>query len=97
MLKLLCSLCIRLVKFVTSQVIFDRFKLQQENLMISSYRIRLCTTFEEFTAWSMFYFAAASFSEMSRRLYGDTWSRGFLLSQDQRFVAAMQAGLKAGL
>jgi tetracycline 7-halogenase / FADH2 O2-dependent halogenase len=45
--------------------------------------------FEDFTAWSMFYFAAASFSEMSRRLHGDAWSRGFLLKNDDRFVAAM--------
>lgn len=58
--------------------------------------------FEDFTAWSMFYFAAASFSELSRRLHGDAWSRGFLLSQDERFVAAMgalspKAGLKVDL
>jgi len=62
--------------------------------------------FEAFTAWSMFYFAAASFSEMCRRLHGDSWSRGFLLSQDERFVAAMRglsparprpADLKVGL
>jgi tetracycline 7-halogenase / FADH2 O2-dependent halogenase len=46
--------------------------------------------FEDFTAWSMFYFAAASFSEMSRRLHGDTWSRGFLLARDERFVHAMR-------
>lgn len=42
--------------------------------------------FDDFTAWSMFYFAAASFSEMSRRLHGDTWSRGFLLAQDETLV-----------
>ena len=42
--------------------------------------------FEDFTAWSMFYFAAASFSEMSRRLHGDTWSRGFLLAHDETLV-----------
>ena len=68
--------------------------------------------FEDFTAWSMFYFAAASFSELSRRLHGDGrlghrslgegGSRGFLLSQDERFVAAMnrlspKADLKVGL
>ena len=46
--------------------------------------------FEDFTAWSMFYFAAASFSEMSRRLHGDEWSRGFLFAADNRFVTAMR-------
>jgi FADH2 O2-dependent halogenase len=46
--------------------------------------------FEQLTAWSMFYFAAASFSEMSRRLHGDGWSRGFLLREDDRFSAAMR-------
>ena len=45
--------------------------------------------FEDFTAWSMFYFAAASFSEMSRRLHGDTWSRGFLFAGDDRLRRAM--------
>ena len=45
--------------------------------------------FEDFTAWSMIYFAAASFSEMSRRLHGDSWSRGFLLAHDERFAHAM--------
>ncbi len=46
--------------------------------------------FAEFTAWSMFYFAAASFSEMSRRLHGDEWSRGFLFAADDRLVTAMR-------
>jgi FADH2 O2-dependent halogenase len=60
-------------------------------------------TFEDFTAWSMFYFAAASFSELSRRLHGDGGlGRGFLLSQDERFVTSMRdlypkADLKVGL
>lgn len=46
--------------------------------------------FEEFTSWSMFYFAAASFSEMSRRLHGDQWSRGFLCASDADLVTAMR-------
>ena len=46
--------------------------------------------FEAFAAWSMFYFAAASFSEMSRRLHGDQWSRGFLFASDNRLVASMR-------
>ena len=46
--------------------------------------------FEDFTAWSMCYFAAASFSEMSRRLHGDSWSRGFLFAGDDRFANAMR-------
>jgi hypothetical protein len=46
--------------------------------------------FADFTAWSMFYFAAASFSEMSRRISGDNWSRGFLLAEDDHFVDAMR-------
>jgi FADH2 O2-dependent halogenase len=45
--------------------------------------------FDEFAAWSMFYFAAASFSELSRRLHGDTWSRGFLLAGDDAIRSAM--------
>jgi tetracycline 7-halogenase / FADH2 O2-dependent halogenase len=36
--------------------------------------------FADFTAWSMFYFAAASYSEMARRLHGDAWSRPFLFA-----------------
>ncbi len=47
--------------------------------------------FDDFSAWSMFYFAAASFSEMSRRLHGDAWSRGFLFANDDRFVRQMHA------
>jgi FADH2 O2-dependent halogenase len=46
--------------------------------------------FDEFAAWSMFYFAAASHSELSRRLHGDRWSRGFLAAQDERLVNAMR-------
>jgi hypothetical protein len=37
----------------------------------------------------MFYFAAASFSELSRRLHGDAWSRGFLLAGDDAITSAM--------
>jgi flavin-dependent dehydrogenase len=47
--------------------------------------------FDAFAAWSMFYFAAASFSEMSRRLSGDGWSRGFLLANDEALTTAMAA------
>jgi FADH2 O2-dependent halogenase len=43
--------------------------------------------FEQFTAFSMFYFAAASFSEMARRL--DRPSPGFLFAADARFRADM--------
>jgi tetracycline 7-halogenase / FADH2 O2-dependent halogenase len=44
--------------------------------------------FEMFTAYSMFYFAAASFSEMARRLNADV-TRGFLGAADVDFSAAM--------
>ncbi|HVZ22981.1 MAG TPA: tryptophan 7-halogenase [Vicinamibacterales bacterium] len=44
--------------------------------------------FASFTAFSMFYFAAASYSEMARRL--DRPSRGFLCADDEAFVAAMR-------
>lgn len=44
--------------------------------------------FASFTAFSMFYFAAASFSEMARRLGRP--SRGFLCADDEAFVAAMR-------
>jgi FADH2 O2-dependent halogenase len=47
--------------------------------------------FEDFTAWSMFYFAAASYSELSRRLHGDRWSRGFLAAHDERLIESMRA------
>ena len=43
--------------------------------------------FESFAAYSMFYFGAASFGEMARRL-GQP-SRGFLLAQDETFAASM--------
>jgi len=46
--------------------------------------------FARFTAYSMFYFAAASFSEMSRRLHGDGWSRGFLCVRDETFANALR-------
>jgi FADH2 O2-dependent halogenase len=46
---------------------------------------------EAFVPWSMFYFAAASFSEMSRRLHGDDWSRGFLFANDPALTGAMAA------
>lgn len=44
--------------------------------------------FEAFTAWSMFYFAAASYSEMARRLGRP--SSGFLVADDEAFVTAMR-------
>ncbi|HTM02896.1 MAG TPA: tryptophan 7-halogenase [Vicinamibacterales bacterium] len=44
--------------------------------------------FDDFVAWSMFYFATASFSEMSRRLHGDR-SRGFMGADDGRLTHAM--------
>ena len=43
--------------------------------------------FRDFTAYAMFYFAAASFSEMTRRLGGV--SRGFLCEADAEFAAAV--------
>jgi tetracycline 7-halogenase / FADH2 O2-dependent halogenase len=44
--------------------------------------------FELFTAYSMFYFVAASFSEMARRLNPDA-ARGFLAAADADFSAAL--------
>jgi len=44
--------------------------------------------FEMFAAYSMFYFAAASFSEMARRLNPDA-ARGFLAAADPGFRATM--------
>jgi FADH2 O2-dependent halogenase len=44
--------------------------------------------FEMFTSYSMFYFAAASFSEMARRLNPDA-ARGFLAAADPDFSAAL--------
>jgi FADH2 O2-dependent halogenase len=45
--------------------------------------------FDAFTAYSMFYFAAASFSEMERRLIPERTSRGFLLAAHAAFAAAL--------
>jgi FADH2 O2-dependent halogenase len=45
--------------------------------------------FDRFTAYSMFYFAAASFSEMARRLDARTAPAGFLGVHDEAFRAAM--------
>jgi FADH2 O2-dependent halogenase len=45
--------------------------------------------FDAFTAYSMFYFAAASFSEMARRLVPERASRGFLLAADPAFAPAL--------
>jgi FADH2 O2-dependent halogenase len=46
--------------------------------------------FDAFTAYSMFYFVAASFSEMERRLVPDARPRGFLRAADADFAAAMR-------
>jgi FADH2 O2-dependent halogenase len=46
--------------------------------------------FEAFTAYSMFYFAAASFSEMQRRLTPERVSGGFLRAADDRFAASLR-------
>jgi FADH2 O2-dependent halogenase len=46
--------------------------------------------FEEFTTFSMFYFAAASFSEMQRRLAPDRAAGGFLRTANASYVAAMR-------
>jgi tetracycline 7-halogenase / FADH2 O2-dependent halogenase len=45
--------------------------------------------FDAFTAYSMFYFAAASFSEMQRRLTPERASAGFLRAADEGYVSAM--------
>ena len=45
--------------------------------------------FEAFTAYSMFYFAAASFSEMQRRLTPELASAGFLRAGDATFASAL--------
>jgi FADH2 O2-dependent halogenase len=45
--------------------------------------------FEQFTSYSMFYFAAASFSEMARRLDSPRTPRGFLCGDNPDFVAAL--------
>ena len=46
--------------------------------------------FDLFTAYSMFYFVAASFSEMARRLNPDAASRGFLGAADDHFSSALR-------
>jgi FADH2 O2-dependent halogenase len=45
--------------------------------------------FDVLTAYSMFYFVAASFSEMARRLNPGAASRGFLCAADDRFSSAL--------
>ena len=45
--------------------------------------------FDVFTAYSMFYFVSASFSEMARRLTPDRSSRGFLCANDPQFGPAI--------
>jgi FADH2 O2-dependent halogenase len=45
--------------------------------------------FEQFTAYSMFYFVAASWSEMTRRIGRP--ARGFLCVEDEAFAAATNA------
>jgi FADH2 O2-dependent halogenase len=46
--------------------------------------------FETFTAYSMFYFAAASFSEMQRRLSPESASGGFLRATDVAFALSVR-------
>jgi FADH2 O2-dependent halogenase len=46
--------------------------------------------FEAFTAYSMFYFAAASFSEMQRRLAPERVSGGFLRAADAGYASALR-------
>jgi len=48
------------------------------------------TTFEAFTAYSMFYFAAASFSEMQRRLAPEHPSVGFLRAADAGYASSLR-------
>jgi tetracycline 7-halogenase / FADH2 O2-dependent halogenase len=45
--------------------------------------------FDVFAAYSMFYFVAASFSEMARRLTPGAASRGFLCAADRDFASAL--------
>jgi FADH2 O2-dependent halogenase len=45
--------------------------------------------FPLFTSYSMFYFAAASYSEMARRLDSPKTPRGFLCGDSDRFTGAM--------
>jgi FADH2 O2-dependent halogenase len=46
--------------------------------------------FDAFTAYSMFYFAAASFSEMQRRLTPERTSGGFLRAADARYGSSLR-------
>ena len=46
--------------------------------------------FEAFTAYSMFYFAAASYAEMQRRLTPDRVSGGFLRAADSEYAASLR-------
>ena len=46
--------------------------------------------FPLFTSYSMFYFAAASYSEMARRLGSPRTPRGFLCGDDDAFTGAME-------
>jgi FADH2 O2-dependent halogenase len=46
--------------------------------------------FDAFTAYSMFYFAAASFSEMQRRLSPEHVSGGFLRAADAGYASSLQ-------
>jgi tetracycline 7-halogenase / FADH2 O2-dependent halogenase len=46
--------------------------------------------FDTFTAYSMFYFAAASFSEMQRRLSPERASGGFLRAADRGYASALR-------
>jgi FADH2 O2-dependent halogenase len=52
--------------------------------------------FEAFTAYSMCYFAAASFSEMQRRLVPERATGGFLRAADADFVSAVRTLSPAG-
>jgi FADH2 O2-dependent halogenase len=47
--------------------------------------------FDAFTAYSMFYFAAASFSEMQRRLSPERVSGGFLRAADAGYASSLRA------
>lgn len=46
--------------------------------------------FDAFTAYSMFYFTAASFSEMQRRLMPERASAGFLRASDAAFASSLR-------
>ncbi len=52
--------------------------------------------FPMFAAYSMFYFAAASYSEMARRLSSPRAPRGFLCGDSDRFTGALD-GLSPAL